>query len=126
LRAREGTERVYVRPDSWSFRVDGPLGRVTCRAEPGGGSPPPDLYQRITTRAAATGFLDASYFCPEGTFELAGVYEVTPKVRLPFDGSDVGLSAVSGRFSGPTAIIRILSGDRGYFEQIPIRAEVSE
>ena len=123
VRAREGTERVYVRPDSWSFRVDGPLGRVTCRAEPGGGSPPPDLYQRITTRRRATSSLDADFFCPEGTFELAGVYEITPKVRLPFDGSDVGLSAVAGRFSGSFAIIRILSGDRGYLEQVPVSAE---
>lgn len=123
LRAREGTERVYVRPDAFAFRVSGPLGDVVCRAEQGGGSPPPDLFRRITRRAAAREALDADFFCPDGSFELAGVYEITPEVTLRHSGEEWGLDAVTGRFAGPTVAIRITLGERGYLEQIPERAD---
>ncbi|HEY8432729.1 MAG TPA: hypothetical protein VIL20_30370 [Sandaracinaceae bacterium] len=123
VRAREGAERVYVRPDAFSFHVRGPLGDATCRIESGGGSPPPDLYRRITTRVAVRASLDAAYFCPEGTFLLAGVYEVTPEVRLSHSGEEWGLDAVTGRFVGPTVAIRITHGERGYVEQVPEPAE---
>lgn len=123
VRAREGTERVYVRPDAFGFRVRGPLGDVTCHTDPGGGSPPPDLYRRITRRAGAGAALDADYFCPEGTFELAGVYEITPEVVLEHSGEEWNLHAVTGRFTGPLVPIRITHGERGYVEQIPERAD---
>lgn len=122
IRAREGSERVYTRPDAWSFRVRGPLGDVVCRAAMGGGSPPPDLFRRITTRVAAREALDADYFCPEHTFELAGVYEVVPEVTLPHSGEEWDLGAVTGRFRGPLATMRITRGGRGYVEQIPEEA----
>ncbi len=124
IRAREGAHRLYERPDAWSFRVRGPIGTVSCRAEMGGGSPPPDLFQRVTPRRRVRESLDADFFCPEGTFQVAGVYEVTPKVRLPHSGEEEwGLSAVTGRFTGPSVPIRITVGDRSaYVEQIPERA----
>ncbi len=123
IRAREGSERVYVRPDAFAFRVSGPLGDVVCRTEEGGGAPPPDLFRRITPRVAARESLDADFFCPEGTFELAGVYEITPEVVLRHSGEEWGLHAVTGRFAGPTAAIRVTLGERGYLEQIPERAD---
>jgi hypothetical protein len=126
IRAHEGSERVYERADAWSFRVRGPLGSVSCRTEMGGGDPPPDLFRRVTERRALRDHLDADYFCPEGTFQVAGVYEVTPKVRLPHSGEEWGFSAVTGRFVGAAAPMRITVGDRAaYVEQIPERAEAA-
>ena len=119
IRAREGTERLYVRPDAWRFHVRGPLGDVTCAVERGGGSPPPDLFRRVTRRSAVRATLDADFFCPEHTFDLAGVYEVAPEVELPHSGEEYGLDAVTGRFRGPAVPIRITHGQGGYLEQIP-------
>lgn len=119
VRAAEGSARVYTRPDAFSFVVEGPLGTVRCEVEPGGGSPAPDLYRRITTRARARETLDADAFCPEDTFALAGVYEVTPEVRLEHSGEEYGLDAVTGTFVGPPAFVRVTAGERGYVLQVP-------
>lgn len=119
VRAAEGRERVYVRPDAWSFRVEGPTGRAVCRIRPGGGTPPPDLFRTITERRPARELLDADYMCPAGTFDRAGVYEVVPKLRLDHGGEAWGFDAVTGRFVGPATPIRITGGDEGYVEQIP-------
>ncbi|MEC7521903.1 MAG: hypothetical protein VYE22_18610 [Myxococcota bacterium] len=126
LRATEGSHQVYVRPDDWSFRVEGPDGVTICRAPRGGGDPPPDLYRRVTTRAAVRHTLEASFFCPRGTFERAGVYEVTPKLRLEHSGEAYGLDALVGRFSGPPAPIRVTRGEGGYVEQVPQAPDEAE
>jgi hypothetical protein len=121
VRAREGNARLYLRPDAWSFRVIGPLGEVYCAIEEGGGSPPPDLFRRVSARARASSLLEAGYFCPEGTFDLEGVYEVEPQLRLDHSGEEYGLGAVTGRFAGRPVTLRISAGSRGYVEQVPQR-----
>jgi hypothetical protein len=67
--------------------------------------------------------LDADFFCPEHTFELAGVYEITPELTLPHSGEEWGLAAVTGTFVGPTVAVRITQGGLAYLEQVPERAE---
>lgn len=117
VRARTGAARLYLRPDSFSFRVSGPSADFACRLEPWGGAPIADLYRRVTPRVGWGEVLDARVFCPDHAFDRAGVYEVTPKLRLPYDGAEWGLDAVSGRFAGPPAAIRILDDPAGYVEQ---------
>lgn len=119
VRAREGSARLFVRPDFWSFRVRGPLGDVRCRAPMGGGAPPPELFRRVTARVAVIERLDPSYFCPAGTFELPGAYEVIPRLHLPHGGDEWGFEAVQGNFVGPSATVRVTHGEGGYVEQIP-------
>lgn len=125
IRARDGSERLYDRGDAWMFRVRGPLGDVACAVEMGGGSPPPDFFVRVTRRRASRQRLEADHFCPDDTFTLAGVYEITPEVRLPHSGEEWGLEAVTGRFVGPTVPVRVTRGSGGYVEQIPERAASS-
>ncbi|MCB9591673.1 MAG: hypothetical protein H6719_02970 [Sandaracinaceae bacterium] len=115
VRAREGSERVYLRPESFSFRVRGPDGDFSCRMAPWGGAPVPDLYRRITPRVAWYERLEARVICPAGSFASPGLYEVVPKVRLDHDGAEWHLDAVTGRFMGPPAAVRILGG--AYVEQ---------
>lgn len=119
VRAREGGVRVFVRPDAWHFSVRGPLGDVHCQVPTGGGPPPPELFRRLTRRGALRATLEASYFCPAGTFDLAGVYEITPMLRLPYDGEEWGFGAVRGELVGPPTAIRITHGQHGYLEQVP-------
>ncbi|MGF1467793.1 MAG: hypothetical protein ACFCGT_16840 [Sandaracinaceae bacterium] len=120
VRAHDGRVRAYVRPDSWTFRVLRPDGAsVRCGILRGGGSPPPDLFAHLSERRAVRHRLDASFFCPDGTFEDAGIYEVTPKLRLDRSGDQWDLDAVTGRFVGPTVAIRVRRGPSGYVEQHP-------
>lgn len=124
VRAREGSERVYLRPDYFSFQVRGPDGVSGCRLAPSGGRPMADLYRRITHRFGWTERLEASVFCDEHAFDRAGLYEVVPKVRMPHDGAEWSLDAVSGRFVGPPAFIRILDDASGdYVEQAIVEPE---
>lgn len=125
IRARAGSERVHDRVDAWGFRVRGPLGDVVCEVAMSGGSPRPDFFTRVTPRQASRQRLEADFFCPDHTFTLAGVYEITPVVRLPHSGEEWGLEAVTGRFVGPSVPIRITGGAGGYVEQIPERAASS-
>ncbi|MGE0787546.1 MAG: hypothetical protein AB7S26_17865 [Sandaracinaceae bacterium] len=123
VRAVEGTERLYVRPDAYGFIVVTPTRTVRCRVARGGGRPPADLFTRATTRSGPVSLLDVSYFCPDDTFREAGLYEVRPKLRLDHSGEEWSLHAVTGRFLGPPATIRILSSPDGYTPQtVPERA----
>lgn len=117
--SREGSERIYLRPDYFSFLVRGPDGTPSsCRMAPSGGRPVSDLYRRITRRYGWTERLEARVFCDDHVFDRAGLYEVVPKVRAPHDGAEWRFEAVSGRFVGPTAIVRILDDASGeYVEQ---------
>ncbi len=120
--AAAGSERVYVRPDAFTFLVRRPSGAVTrCSLPRGGGYPPPDLFRRVTGRARAVEALDASQFCPDDTFADAGIYEVVPKLRLEHDGGEWNLRAVTGRFVGPTSVVRVTRGENGYVDQVPRR-----
>ncbi len=124
VRAREGTERVYLRPDSFSFAVRGPDGESACRMAPWGGRPVADLYRRITRRYGWTERLEARAFCEDHAFDRAGLYEIVPKVRLPHDGAEWGFEAVTGRFLGPAATVRILDDASGeYVEQAIVEPE---
>lgn len=127
VRARDGRERVYVRPDSWSFVVRPPSGEpVRCAIPAGGGTPPPELFRRITERWPDRELLDADAFCPADTFERAGVYEVVPELHLAHSGEEWGYDAVTGRFAGPPTPIRITAGELGYVEQVPQRPDEAD
>lgn len=117
--ARSGTERAYVRPDRFRFVVHGPDGDVECAARRGGGTAPADLFRRLTTRSGPSFTLVASAYCPAGTFDVAGIYEVTPIVDLEQDGSRWGLDAPTGSFRGAPALVRVRRDARGYLEREP-------
>lgn len=109
--ARSEPVRVYVRPSSWRFRVVAADGTATaCRMPDLDRSPPPDLFRRLRGRRAWPLTLDASAFCPEGTFARPGVYEVTPTLVLGESGATWALDALTGSFEGRTTPVRIDGG----------------
>ncbi len=117
LRVRvTGRGRVYLRDDLWSFVVTGPLGRVECVAARQPVVPIIDFFVRLGRRPRRA-TLDASYYCPEGTFGVEGVYEVTPRLELVYDGEAYDIEAVTGTFEGPAAPLRVLRPGAPYVEQ---------
>jgi hypothetical protein len=120
LRTVRGTARIYPRNDLFRFRVRGPLGEVECALHRQPIVPIIDFYRRISTRGGASFGIETGLACPDGTFDLEGIYEVTPFVDLIYDGARYELEDVAtGTFEGPPAPVRIRRSRRGYFEQIP-------
>jgi hypothetical protein len=109
----EGGGRIYVRDDLFSFDVRGPLGSVRCAIPRTTIVPIVDFYRRLARPTRTS--IAASIQCPEDTFAVAGVYEVVPIVDLVYDGARYDLEAVTGRFEGAPAAVRITS--REYVEQ---------
>lgn len=106
------TRRAWLRPDRVRFRVVDPRGQAwDCRLPPTGAAPIPDLFSRISSRRPARFSLDASQYCPEETFEHAGVYEVTPVVELDEDGAEWELNALVGTYAGRAVPVRVRSGE---------------
>jgi hypothetical protein len=120
-----GTKRVYLRDDLFGFVVDGPMGRVTCAVPRERIVPIVDFYRRISERRAARTSISAARWCPDGTFDVAGVYDVTPIVDLVYDGARYDLETVTGRFEGLPVPIRVRRGDHAYVEQTPETPEPS-
>ncbi len=106
VRTTDPTARIYVRDDQFSFDVVGPTGRVRCERERQPIHPILDFFRRLRSRAY-TDTLAADYFCPEDTFAIPGVYEVTPTIELPYSGSEYGLNAVTGIFEGSPGVVRV-------------------
>ncbi len=106
------SRRAWIRPDRVHFVVVTPRGeRVSCALPRTGASPIPDLFARISSRRASRLSLDALTYCPDDTFEQAGVYEVTPVLTLDEDGAAWNLDALVGTFEGATVPVRVRSGE---------------
>ncbi|MBX3247340.1 MAG: hypothetical protein KF901_09170 [Myxococcales bacterium] len=101
-------KRVYLRDDLFSFEVRGPLGTARCRPTRTTIVPIVDFYRALSRQSATT--LSVAGLCPPGTFDVPGVYEVTPVVDLVYDGTRYELDALTGRFEGPPAPVRITGG----------------
>ncbi len=118
VRATSGARVVYLRHDFARFRVRGPLGALECGLEPTPLAPIVDLFRPVSARAAATIRVDARQAC-RGAFPIAGIYEVTPVVALPWAFPGDAARAITGEYVGEPAVVRITEGDRGYVEHIP-------
>ena len=96
------------------FRVRGPLGEVECRPARTPIVPIVDFFVRLRGRGRAAS-LSAARYCPEGTFDVAGVYEVTPAVDLIYGGEEFEIEAVTGTYVGQPSVLRSLQVE--YLEQ---------
>lgn len=110
---------VYFRDDLLRFRVRGPLGQRTCAAPRLEVQPIAEFFHRLGGRRAVRTWVTASAYCPGDAFPLAGVYDVTPLVDLPYDGAELDRDAVVGTFEGPTVPVRIRRDPGGYVPHPP-------
>lgn len=109
IRARIGGRgRIYPRDDLWSFIVRGPLGTVTCQPNRQTIVPIIDFFRRLNRRGVGTA-LGTADMCPEDTFEIEGVYEITPVIDLVYGGDEHGLDdVVTGTHRGTPTPFRVL------------------
>ena len=109
IRARiRGRGRIYHRDDLWSFVVRGPLGTVECRPHRQIIVPIVDFYRRLNRRGIGAS-LGTSQMCPENTFEVEGVYEITPVIELIYDGDAHRMQdVVTGTHRGTPTPFRVL------------------
>jgi hypothetical protein len=117
-----GRQKIYARPSQWRFEVRGPTGRVRCRMPSYEVSPIVDFFRTVTRHRKLREVLEAKRFCPEGTFDAAGVYDVTAVLDLLYDGARYDLGATTGTFRGVPTPVRIRrGGPAGYVEHDPAR-----
>jgi hypothetical protein len=109
---------VYLRPDQLSLRVRGPLGVVRCAPPRLPIAPIVDFFRRVTPRRPATMRVDLGFLCPRGTFDLAGVYELSPVLELPH-AHPSGDASLVGVFEGAPFPFVVVRGERGYVERVP-------
>ena len=114
IRAPSGRPRVYLRDDLWSFVVRGPLGTVECHPGRQQIVPIVDFFTRLSGRDRRQTFA-AAFYCPEGTFAVPGVYEVTTHLDLIYGADEYDFEAVTGTFTGPPEPVRVTHGT--YVEQ---------
>jgi hypothetical protein len=118
LRGRSGGPvRVYPRDDLITLTVAGPTGPHECGIARTVITPIVDFYQTVTARRSVRTVLDGPRYCPE-VFTEEGLYEVTPRIDLIYEGTG-RLEAFTGTIVGPPAAVRIRVGDRGYVERPP-------
>lgn len=118
VRPTSGSRRVYLRTDQVRFRVRGPLGTHECGLERVPIVPIVDFFRRVSPRAGASVRIDAGQACPRA-FPLAGIYELTPVLELPYAFPTQQEQSLTGTFVGAPTAVRIRVGERGYVEHIP-------
>jgi hypothetical protein len=107
LRSDGARRIVYARDDLYRFHIAGPLGEVDCGPDTLEVVPIVDFYQRVSRRGGASARIDSAQVCPDA-FSVPGVYEVTPSIDLIYSGERYGLDAVTGRFVGSPALVRVV------------------
>ena len=106
--------RAWVQPDRFRFRVVSPDGTThTCAMTRNDGSPIPDLFARVSARSGPMRSLDARAYCPEHTFDHAGIYEITPLLDLDVDGRRWRMDTPMGTFEGTPAWVRVRTSTGG-------------
>jgi hypothetical protein len=112
------SHRVYLATDLFSFAVRGAVGKTACSIVRTQIVPLPDFFSRIAPRRSLSRRLDANAFCRDA-FPVAGIYEVTPRLTLPYRASQTpgGENALTGEFVGEPAAVRIRRPGTPYVEQ---------
>ncbi len=110
----QATRRVFVRHESFSFRVSAPSGRTfECRVPPFAGRVLPDFFTRLSRGRVIPLALDGATYC--GRFEEPGIYDVTPILTLSETGASWRLDALTGTFVGAPSALRVRAAT--YVEQ---------
>ncbi|MBX3226682.1 MAG: hypothetical protein KIT84_39325 [Labilithrix sp.] len=71
---------LLFRPDMVTFAVSGPGGSVACGAPRTIGSPIRELFVTVGVKGKTSLSILFTATCPSGTFDLPGLYRITPKL----------------------------------------------
>jgi hypothetical protein len=99
--------RLYMRDDLVSFRITDPAGRVAECAPPRTVIVPIiDFWKRLSRGGRIDTTTDAARYCGE-IFREPGIYEVIPRLELPYSGERFQIDAVTGTFTGAPSYVRV-------------------
>jgi len=90
---------VALRSRMLSFRVEGPDGTVRCRPQSRRHHVPRDLFKVLHHGKHVHMRVMLAEVCPPGTFDRPGLYVATPVLHADADGTQYGLTAITGRVS---------------------------
>lgn len=131
LRVTVGLENPSVQPiwtlyrhGMWSFEVLTPEGQsVTCDLLTRAPSPRPDYFLRLAGRGRTSVSLTPGAWCPSGTFDHAGVYDLRAVFQSNAGGEEWGLQRVfTGRISTSVFSVRVSRGDGRYYPSAAVQA----
>jgi len=110
VRNRSGEPvKLVDHPTQFRFEVLGPTGARTCSMGPWRIRPISDLLVRLGRRGKYVKRIDLSAYCPEGTFDEAGVYRVEPTYD-PYLAESASEPVWDTPIRGRTALVRIRRG----------------
>lgn len=105
-----------LRPMQFGFTVTAPSGRVVgCEAITRAGNAQRDTFVRLAGGARRAVTLLPSLYCPRGTFDESGIYDVTASFRSRDPGDEFDLGRVfTGEVESAAAVWRISRGAGHY------------
>lgn len=106
----KGRLPVAIRPELFTFTVDGPGDHDhVCRLPDARIRPLRDFYDRLGRRRLR---FDIASICPPVVFKRPGIFEIRPVFNARFDGSDVDLAAWTGTAEGRPFLVRVRRAGR--------------
>jgi hypothetical protein len=109
-----------IRPRMAAFHVDGPDGSVHCHASPPTRGLPRSAYQTLKPGASTAVTLLVQEACANDLFRRPGLYQVSTSLHLNEDGSEAGLTALTGVIHAPHAtLVRIAEGPEPFAKKPP-------
>lgn len=106
----KGRLPVAIRPELFSFNVDGPGSHdFLCELPDSRVQPMRDFYDRLGRRQLR---FDLASICAPKVFNRPGIFEIRPVFNARFDGSDVDLSAWTGTAEGGPFLVRVRRAGR--------------
>jgi hypothetical protein len=108
--------RLWVHPDLFRFDVRGPGGAIRCGLARALRTPLRQSFVLLRPRRRMAMALDLADYCPPGTFDRPGVYDVAPAFEATEAGTPMGLGAFTGLVGGTPVAVRVAVGDRSVYE----------
>jgi hypothetical protein len=105
------TLQVFFRRELVSFEVVGPLGHVTCDAQPDERAPERSAFSALAPGRSLSAASRLVELCPDDTFRTPGLYLVHGRFESLESGGEFGLEAFVGEVVAPEAVaLRVREG----------------
>lgn len=121
----EGTETrtLYPRPQLVDARVKNPRGVVTnCGGPPITPAPVVDFITKLPKKGTWSATVGLDNFCPQGTFDVPGLYLIMPVVHLP-EIPDVDNAVVGDLSASAPQLLRVETGKKPFHDGPPTVAK---
>jgi len=119
------SQRIYARPQLVGARIKSPKGAITVCDGWARPAPIVDFVVRLKPDAKWSATVTLAAICPDHTFDVPGLYEVTP--RLHADPIPWEPKAVVGEVVADTPqLLRIEEGEKPFHDLPPVALNTSE